>query len=83
MEILKIEQHMLPMDHTDGTLEEHRYTTDYSNYTLQAPNLRELQTQLISSFTIFTCPKPPHQIRQQLQHHKLSMTYKAQHRHQN
>ena len=30
---LKREQHMLLMDHMDGTLAEHQYTTDASNFT--------------------------------------------------
>ena len=60
--------------HMDGTLADQRYTTYASNGTWQAPNPRELQTQLNYYLTILTCPKPPKKIHNKLQHHNLSVT---------
>ena len=71
--ILKREKRMLLMYHMDSTLEDDFYTTDDSDVTRQAPKPIELQTQLTSSFTILTCPKPPQQTQQKLHHHNLSM----------
>ena len=65
---LKREQHMILMDEMDGTLAEHRYTTNASNVTGQEPKMKELQKPSTYSLTILTHPKPPQNIHQELQH---------------
>ena len=69
MSTLKIDKHMLVMYHMDGALAEHLYNTDHSHFTRQKQNTREFQTHLTSSPTIFSCPKTPQKMQQQLQHH--------------
>ena len=56
------------MDQMNGKLTDHNYTTDASNVTRQAPKPKELQTQLNSSLTIFTCTKPPQDMQQKFQY---------------
>ena len=69
MTSLKRDQRMHLIDHMNDTLAEHRYNTDASHVTWQAPNPIELQTRLTYSLTIFIFPKPPQQMRRQLQNH--------------
>ena len=43
MKGFKIEQHVILMDQMYGTLSDHRYTEEASNFLLKAPNPIELQ----------------------------------------